>query len=172
MSRSSLRTSLAFAAASFLLASCNGRMGGGYGGLEVGKPAPKIEAAGWLNGEPPTAEQRKGKVVVVEAWASWCGPCRRAAPHMVRAYNKFHSHGVIFIGLTTQNASQISHMKRFLDDAGIAWPNGYGATNTLQAFQAEVIPLTWVIGRDGKVAWNSASKGTLEDAIAAALAAK
>jgi len=41
------------------------------GGLEVGKEAPPIEAAGWLNGEPPTAENLKGKVVVVDVWASW-----------------------------------------------------------------------------------------------------
>jgi thiol-disulfide isomerase/thioredoxin len=162
------RCMLALAALALLCTSCERR--GRFGGLAVGKPAPKITATGWLNGKPPSESDLKGKVIVVEAWASWCGPCRAAAPHMVRAYNKFHSQGVVFIGLSSQNVSEVPEMKQFLEDAGIEWPNGYGAVTSLRAFHAEAIPLTWVIGKDGKIAWNSGSKGTLEEAIAAALA--
>ncbi|MFQ5732246.1 MAG: TlpA family protein disulfide reductase [Planctomycetaceae bacterium] len=60
---------LAAAASSLVLSSCGG--GPDTAGLEVGKTAPKIEAAGWLNGKPPTEEELRGKVVVVDAWASW-----------------------------------------------------------------------------------------------------
>ena len=152
----------------FVLTSCGSNSQ--RGGLEVGKTAPKIEAVGWLNGKPPTAEERKGKVVVVDAWATWCGPCREQAPEMVRIYNKFHSRGVVFIGLTAEGLGAVPKMKRFLSETRITWPNGYGAVRSLRQFEANSIPAVWVIGRDGKVAWNHNSKGTLEDGIEAALA--
>ena len=63
------KTSTVIAAAGvmlFVLTSCMK----GSGGLAVGKTAPKIDGAGWVNGKPPTAKDLAGKVVVVDAWAS------------------------------------------------------------------------------------------------------
>lgn len=57
------------ATAGLWLASC--LQPGNYAGLDVGKQAPEIEARGWLNGEPPSPGELEGKVVVVDAWASW-----------------------------------------------------------------------------------------------------
>ena len=172
MTHRTLRFAVVLTAGALLLTSCDSRMRAGSGGLGVGQPAPKIEADGWLNDDPPTEAERKGKVVVVEAWASWCGPCRKAAPHMVRVYNKFQPQGVVFIGLSSEDSTAISAMQKFLTETEIKWPNGYGAMKTLKALGADRIPSTWVIGRDGKIAWNGTSKESLEDGIAAALSAK
>src|SRR6056297_3351124 len=59
----------------------------GRGGLAVGKPAPEIQAAGWVNGSPP--DVLSGKVIVVDAWATWCLPCKKKAPDLVETYQKF-----------------------------------------------------------------------------------
>ena len=142
-----------------------------HGGLEPGKLAPKLKAEGWLNGDAPIDADLAGKVLVVDAWAYWCGPCMREAPHLVRAYDTYKDRDVVFIGLTSEGSAELDKSRRFLDNVGITWLNGYGAVETLTEFEAEGIPAVWVIGTDGKVVWNSDSRGSVEDGIENALAA-
>lgn len=144
---------------------------GGMAQLKVGATAPPIEAAGWVNGNPHENDYLKGKVIVVDAWATWCLPCRREAPHLVEVYQKFKDQNVAFIGLTTDGEDLLPAIRKWLDETGISWPNGYGAVDSLIAFKAEYIPQVWVIGTDGKVVWNVDSETTesLEQGIARAL---
>jgi len=141
------------------------------GGLQPGNPAPPIAAAGWINGAAPTPETLAGKVVVVEAWATWCGPCRRRAPELVRTHNKFHGRDVVFIGLTAEGATSLDQIHQFLNATGIEWLNGYGAMETLRGLQAELIPAAWVIDHNGMVVWNDDSSESLDKAIENALLA-
>jgi thiol-disulfide isomerase/thioredoxin len=140
------------------------------GGLEPGKPLPAIEADGWLNGAEPTPASLKGKVLVIDAWEYWCGPCRAEAPHLVQAYEQFHDRGVVFIGLASEPKSKLQDMQQFIEETGIRWPCAYGATSTLIALQTEGIPQVWVVGADGIIHWNMDSPGALDDAIEEALA--
>jgi thiol-disulfide isomerase/thioredoxin len=139
------------------------------GGLEPGKPAPVIEAAGWFNGQPPSSGGLRGKVVVVDAWATWCLPCRMQAPELVEAYQKFRQRPVVFIGLTDEGRESLPKIREYLVSTGITWPNGYGAGDTLVNFETMALPATWVIGPDGIILWNHDSPGTLEQAIENAL---
>ncbi len=143
------------------------------GGLAPGNPAPPLNASGWVNGTPPTAESLAGKVVVVDAWATWCYPCRMAAPHLVEVSKKFSDQDVVFIGLTSEDEESLPEIRQFIEETGIPWVNGYGpqAVETLGRLEAYAIPAVWVIGRDGVIVWNRDSRESLEDAIEAALAA-
>jgi hypothetical protein len=84
-------------------------------------------------------------------------------------HQKFRDQGVVFIGLTPEPEDSNSESLRFLQNSRITWVNGYGAQKTLEAFSTQCFPSAWVIGRDGKVAWNRDDSKSIEDAIAKAL---
>jgi len=66
----------------------------------VGKPAPPFQASAWVNGEPTSLEQLKGKVVLLDFWAVWCGPCISTFPHLRELHEKYGSQGLAIVGLT------------------------------------------------------------------------
>jgi thiol-disulfide isomerase/thioredoxin len=161
-------------AVTLALAGCGGGPAGmgQRGGLEAGQPMPEIVAEAWINGEPPVASERAGKVTVVVAWAFWCGPCAAEAPHLVKTWKKYKDQDVQFIGLTVQDSATRDRSEAFLKRAGIEWPNAIGAGPTLEALKCEAIPAVWVVDRSGKIVWNFDSDGDLEPAIDRALAEK
>lgn len=140
------------------------------GGATPGQPLPNLTAAGWLNGNPPDPARFEGKVLVIDAWATWCLPCRERAPDLVYLYEKYHDRGVEFVGLTAESGEQKEQIQRFLDEYQITWLNGYGAEQTLAELKAEAIPMVWVIDRRGQIVWNETSDISLAQGIEKALA--
>ncbi|QDU44024.1 Thiol-disulfide oxidoreductase ResA [Symmachiella dynata] len=142
-------------------------------GLAPGAPAPAIKAVGWINGEAPTAESLEGKVVVVDAWAYWCGYCMQDAPELIALYKTYEGQeDVVFIGLTAEGEANLSDSREFVKQAGYPWPNGYGAYETMLQYGNSYLPAAWVIGRDGKVTWNLGMEHieSMKEAIDRALA--
>jgi thiol-disulfide isomerase/thioredoxin len=119
----------------------------------IGKPFPELTVEGWINGPGPAAADMTGKVRVIEAWAYWCGPCIEAAPHLRELYEKYHSRGVVFVGLTGEGAENLSRSQKFVEQGQITWPNGYGADQILAALEVHGIPHLWVVDKEGKIAW-------------------
>lgn len=137
----------------------------------TGKKAPEIRVAGWYNGPGPTAEDLRGKVIVLDAWAFWCVPCRVKAPELVKLHEHYRERGVVFIGLTGEGAQAESKSRGFLKATNIGWPNGYGAVQTLLDLNNEYIPQTWVIDRKYNLIWDeSRATEPIEAAIDRALA--
>lgn len=137
----------------------------------TGKKAPEIRVAGWYNGPGPKAEDLKGKVIVLDAWAFWCVPCRAKAPELIKLHERYRDKGVVFIGLTGEGAQADAKSRGFLKATNITWPNGYGAVQTLLDLNNEYIPQTWVIDRKYNLIWDE-SKATepIEAALDRALA--
>ena len=136
------------------------------------RKAPEIRVEGWLNGPGPTPAELHGKVIVLDAWAFWCMPCRAQAPDLVRLHKQYRESGVVFLGVTMDGIEADAQNKRFLKDTKITWPNGYGAEKMFQELKADTIPQRWVIDRQYNLIWTEASPEPIEAAIDRALAAK
>lgn len=120
----------------------------------IGMKAPEIKAQGWFNGAAPTDEELKGKIIVLDAWAYWCGPCRQKAPALIKLYEKYSPQGVVFLGLTNEDRRSLKQSEEFIAATKIPWPQGYGVDKTLARLNAEYIPQVWVVDQTGMIAWD------------------
>lgn len=116
----------------------------------VGSAAPALNLTA-LDGQPVSLSALKGKVVVVDFWATWCGPCLQEIPGYIELQKKYGDQGVVIIGvsLDTKKASEV---KKFVSAKGINYPVAIGSGEHVDAFGGfDAIPTTFLIGRDGKV---------------------
>lgn len=90
-------------------------------------------------------------------------------PDLVQIYNKYADRDVQFVALTDETHEDLGSIHQFVDTLKVPWPVGYGASKTTRAFDIPGYPTTFVIGRSGKVVWNSFELGTLDGAIRKAL---
>lgn len=122
-------------------------------GVDTGRPLPPLMAAGWLNSPgPPEVE---GKLVVIDAWFTRCGPCLQAMPEMARVYKKWaRDERVVFVGLTFEPEEMVPNIEKVIDRVdGFDWPVGYGASPTLDMLGVEMYPTLILFDQSGKSVW-------------------
>ncbi len=144
--------------------------------------APSVLQASFktLDGKNKKLADYSGKVVVVDLWATWCGPCRQEIPHLIEMANTYKSKGVEVVGLTNENpamdAEKVkSFSKEFKINYAIGWADPQMQVGLMNGRNG--IPQTIIIGRDGKVKKHFVGfnamisvpqmKAALEEAIAA-----
>jgi len=95
-----------------------------------------------------------GKVMVVNLWATWCGPCRREIPELVKLHKEFQSRGVEMIGLSTENPdASAEKVRKFIQDFQIDYRIGWAPVQVAAPLMQgrEAIPQIFVISRDARI---------------------
>ncbi|MFF2526395.1 TlpA family protein disulfide reductase [Streptomyces liangshanensis] len=114
-----------------------------------------------LEGKKLDVADYKGKVVVLNVWGSWCGPCLAEAPHFAKVSKELAGKGVAFIGINTRDLEKEPAVK-FEQDFGITYPSLYDPAGKLLVYgfpkgslNPQAIPSTIVLDRNGKIAARS-----------------
>jgi thiol-disulfide isomerase/thioredoxin len=115
-----------------------------------GKPMPPLSVTDWINGGV-TAAGVKGKVVVIDFYATWCGPCMRAIPHNNEMLKKYGDKGLVIIGVCTSNRGQESFTTN-AKEHGMEYPAARDAgLKSEKAWAVQYYPTYAVIDRKGIV---------------------
>jgi thiol-disulfide isomerase/thioredoxin len=136
----------------------------------VNDPAPALTFKDVTTGEAISLAALKGKVVVVDFWATWCGPCRMEIPGYVEMYKKYGKDGLVIIGVSVDQAGP-KVVKRFIEANAMNYPVVMGGSDAIDAFGGiEAIPTTFLINREGKIVHRKV--GAMESAEYEALVKK
>jgi thiol-disulfide isomerase/thioredoxin len=113
-----------------------------------GKAMPALDVTGWVNGEV-TPKEMKGKVVIVDFYATWCGPCMNAIPHNNEMLAKYQKQGLVIVGVCTSKRGQ-EKMDQTVQDRGITYPTARDASLASQkAWHVHYYPTYAVVDRKG-----------------------
>ncbi len=128
-----------------------------------------------LTGKPVSYANYKGKVLLVDFWATWCGPCVAELPNVIAAYSKYHSKGFEVLGISLDQPNSKPLLLKFMKEHKMPWPQIYDGkawqSANATAYKVQAIPFTLLVGKNGKIAAVGARGGDLAPAIEKALKA-
>ncbi len=106
------------------------------------------------SGQQQSLAQWRGKVVIVNFWATWCEPCREEMPDFVRAQREFGARGLQFVGIAVDQPEKVARFSRELELNYPALIGGYGAIELSKTLgnRLSALPFTVVLDRHGAVA--------------------
>lgn len=131
--------------------------------LKPGDPAPALAVDKWVKGEE-VKELEKGKVYVIECWATWCGPCIQAIPHVTELQKKYADKDLVVIGMNVWE-NDVAEVEPFVKKMGdkmdyrVATDDtsdggkGKMAETWMAAAGRNGIPCSFIVDREGKIAW-------------------
>ena len=124
--------------------------------LSAGTRAPAFRTQ-TVNGRPLSLASLRGKVVLLDYWATWCGPCRMAMPTLRALQQKYHRQGFTVVGMSVDGTDTISQVKPFVKALHISYPITVAVsanTYAKKAYHVTGIPSQYLIDKKGIVRWS------------------
>jgi cytochrome c biogenesis protein CcmG/thiol:disulfide interchange protein DsbE len=104
-----------------------------------------------LEGQEVTLSGLKGKVVLLDFWATWCGPCKESVPHLIQIYKNYRNEGFELIGMSTDKAGDVEMVRRFVQSMDIPYPIILTPDEVTRRYKITGLPTTILIDRNGKI---------------------
>ena len=127
-----------------------------------------------LDDKTVSLDDYKGKVVLLDFWATWCPPCRAELPNVIANYKKYRAQGFDVVSVSLDQPEREGFLRRFVAANEMTWPQLYDRSYfqgpNAKAYSIKALPVALLIGKDGKIAALSPRGDDLEPAIQAALA--
>jgi thiol-disulfide isomerase/thioredoxin len=140
-------------------------------GLAVGQKFPGFNETD-IAGQPLSVAAHRGKVTMIDFWATWCPPCRAEMPNVIATYSRYHPQGFDIIGVSLDQDQDA--LVKFTRAQGMAWPqyfDGKGWDNKLAAkYGVQSIPMDYLLDRHGIIIGKELRGEDLGEAVAKALA--
>jgi peroxiredoxin len=118
------------------------------------RPAESSRAPAWelkdLDGKSVSSSDFKGKVVILNFWATWCPPCKEEIPGFVELQKKYGGQGLAVVGVSLDE-HRLSKVRRFIEETEINYQIVLGNVMMMQNFGGSGLPTTFVIDRSGKI---------------------
>ena len=140
----------------------------------VGKAAPEYVAS-TLQGDSVALSSLRGKVVLLNLWATWCAPCRHETPFLQSLYEERRSQGLEIVGISMDNGDARDQVEEFVREFGVRYPILVDPQmRGMDSYQVLGLPATFLIDRDGILRWMrfgpvSADDGEFMKALGATL---
>ncbi|MBM4351387.1 MAG: TlpA family protein disulfide reductase [Deltaproteobacteria bacterium] len=93
----------------------------------------------------------RGKVVLLDFWATWCGPCKESIPHLIQLYKSYQDKGFELIGMSTDKAGDVEMVRRFVKSMDIPYPIIMTPDEVARNYKVTGLPTTVLIDKEGKV---------------------
>jgi len=103
-----------------------------------------------LDGKEITLSQLKGKVVLLDFWATWCGPCKESVPHLIQLYKDYRESGFELVGMNVDKGDG-EVVRRFITSMDIPYPVVTAPEDVVRSYRVTGIPATFLIDKEGKI---------------------
>jgi cytochrome c-type biogenesis protein len=121
--------------------------------IEVGRPAPEYVAT-TIDGTPISLEAQRGKVVLLNIWATWCAPCREEIPALQDLHTQHASKGFEILGVSIDAPGEDEKVRAFASSYGVTYPIWRDPEDRVSStFLAIGVPASYLIDRRGIVRW-------------------
>lgn len=145
--------------------------------LGIGDKAPELTIAEWVSGQPVSIKEGKGKnIFVIEFWATWCGPCRESIPHLTELQKKHRKDGLIAIGISDEPVATVkpfvATMGGKMDYAVACDKDKATGIAYMAAANQMTIPTTFIINKEGVIAWIGHPLMGMDEALTQIIAGK